>query len=202
MAHEGLWEQLVKLDRQETAKRAKCQYLSEPERYIVTLLNTDYIVNLSDRQIFSVSEDSSQMEAGFIEQLCILAYLINAQDLPLTNKLVKPERLPSGQFFFRGLHSLPTQKLEETFGSCTEVLQKVAEQFCAKRCEFGDASIELNVLSRVPLTIVIWRGDDEFPARASILFDETAGEQLPLDALGAAVELTVETLVKAAGEGV
>ncbi len=38
MAHEGLWEQLDKLDRWRTAQRAKCQYLINPERYVVTLL--------------------------------------------------------------------------------------------------------------------------------------------------------------------
>jgi hypothetical protein len=200
MAHEGLWQQLIGLDRQKAAQRAKCQYLSGPERYVVTMLNTEYVVNLSDKQIFSVRQDSPSVPAEFLEQLCLLAYLINAQDLPLANKLVKPEALPSGQFFFRGLHSLPTEKLEETFGDCPEVLHQIAGQFDAKRCEFGDASIQFYVLPRVPLTIVIWRWCEEFDARASILFDQTAATQLPLDALGAAVNLTVEALLKAAIE--
>ena len=200
MAHEGLWQQLIGLDRQKTAQRAKCQYLSGPERYVVTLLNTEYVVNLSDKQIFSVRQDSPPVPAEFLEQLCLLAYLISAQDLPLADKLVKPEALPSGQFFFRGLHSLPTEKLEETFGDCPEVLHQIAGQFDAKRCEFGDASIQFYVLPRVPLTIVIWRRCEEFDARASILFDQTAATQLPLDALGAAVNLTVEALLKAAVE--
>jgi len=200
MAHEGLWQQLIGLDRQKTAKRAKCQYLNKPERYVVTLLNTEYVVNLSDKQIFSVQRGSPPVPAEFLEQLCLLAYLINAQDLPLANKLVKPEALPSGQFFFRGLHSLPTEKLEETFGDCPEVLHQIAGQFDAKRCEFGDASIQFYVLPRVPLTIVIWHRCEEFDARASILFDQTAATQLPLDALGATVNLTVEALVKAAVE--
>jgi hypothetical protein len=198
MAHEGLWEQLNKLDRQETAKRAKCQYLTDPQRYIITLLNTEYAVHLSDKQIFSTQPSLPPTPAEFIEQLCLLAYLINAQDIPLANKFVGPENLPSGQFFFRGLHSLPTERLEETFGKSPERLYEVSERFGAKRCEFGDASIELYVLPRIPLKIVIWRSDEEFDARASILFDQTAASHLPLDALGALVNLTVEALVKAA----
>ena len=47
------------------------------------------------------------------------------------------------------------------------------------------------------MTFVIWAGDEEFAARASILFDRTAGEQLPLDALWTAVNLAVKTLIKA-----
>lgn len=197
MAHEDLWLQLDKLDRQKTAQRAQCQYLTDSSSYVITLLNTEYIVNLSDRQIFSIQTGPEPTPAEFLEQLCILAYLINAQDLPPANKFVGPEHLPSGQFFFRGLHSLPTRKLEEVFGKSPEQLYEVSKKFDAKRCEFGDASIELYALPRIPLTIVIWRGDEEFEARASILFDQTAGTHLPLDALGALTNLTVKALVKA-----
>ena len=200
MAHEGLWEQLDKLDGTKTAQRAKCQYLARAERYIVTLLNAEYVVNLSDRNIFSARSGSAQEPAEFLEQLCILAYLINAQDLPLADKLVGPETLQSGQFFFRGLHSLPTKKLEQAFGNRPEVLHHISAQFDAERCEFGDASIRLYILPRLPMTIVIWRRCEEFDARASILFDQTAASQLPLDALLAAANLTVEALAKTAAE--
>ena len=207
MAHEGLWEQLDKLDGTKTAQRANCQYLASPERYIVTLLNAEYVVNLSDRNIFSAQSGSPQSgghltvePAEFLEQLCILAYLINARDLPLADKLVGAETLPGGQFFFRGLHSLPTKKLEQAFGNRPEVLHRISARFDAERCEFGDASIRLYVLPRLPLTIVIWRRCEEFDARASILFDQTAGSQLPLDALLAAANLTIEALAKTATE--
>jgi len=200
MAHEGLWEQLEKLDGTETAQRAKCQYLDSPAQYIVTLLNTEYVVNPLDRNIFSRKSGSQQEEAKFLEQLCILAYLINARDLPLANKLVAGKTLPGGQFFFRGQHGLPTKKLEEAFGDNPEVLHQASTQLDAEHCEFGDASICLYMLPRLPLTIVIWGRDEEFKARASILFDQTAASQLPLDALLAAVNLTVGALLKNATE--
>ncbi|MGD8787386.1 MAG: DUF3786 domain-containing protein, partial [Phycisphaerales bacterium] len=88
MAHKGLWEQLEKLDCKKTAKQAKCRFIDNPKRYIVTMLNSDYSVNLSDRNIFLLGNDSPEKPASFLEQLCILAYLINAQNLPLTGKLV------------------------------------------------------------------------------------------------------------------
>ncbi|MCP4612259.1 MAG: DUF3786 domain-containing protein [Planctomycetes bacterium] len=195
MAHEGLWEQVEKLDGTETAQRAKCQYFDNQAQYIVTLLNTEYMVNLSDRNIFSRKSDSQQEEAKFLEQLCVLAYLINSKDLPLAQKLVAGNTLPGGQFFFRGQHGLPTQKLEEAFGNKPGILHQVSANLGSERCEFGDASICLYMLPRLPLTIVIWGRDEEFEARASILFDQTAASQLPLDALLAAVNITVEALL-------
>jgi hypothetical protein len=201
MAHEGLWEQLEKLNGSETARRAKCQYLADPERYVVPLLNTEYIVHLSQRTILSAPLDSPQKPAGFLEQLCLLAYLINARDLPLAGKLCTAETLPGGQFFFRGPHGLPVEKLQTTFGNQPESLRAASQHLDAERCEFGDSSIRLFVLPRLPLTIVIWGRCEEFDARASILFDKSAGAQLPLDALLATVNLTVQSLVEAATAG-
>ena len=197
MSNEGLWEQLAKLDSAETAQRAKCDYLSDKQHYIIKLLNIEYIVDLIDKKIYSNNEDSSQNPASFLEELCLLAYLINAKEIPLANKLVRAEALPGGQFFFRGIHKLPVEKLENAFGSRPQVLLDVSEQFKAEKCEFGDASISLFILPRLPLTIVIWRGCEEFEARASILFDQTAASQMPLDALMAAVNLVVDGLIKA-----
>jgi hypothetical protein len=196
MSNEGLWEQLEKLDFADTAQRAKCEYLGDRKCYIIRFLNTEHVVNLSDKKVYSIQKNSPPKPATFLEELCLLAYLINATDLPLTNKLVRAEALPAGQFFFRGLHALPTKKLEEAFGTNPELLLKIYERFDAKKCEFGDASITLNVLPRLPLTIVIWRRCEEFEARVSILFDQNAANLMPLDALLTAVNLTVNALVE------
>jgi len=50
------------------------------------------------------------------------------------------------------------------------------------------------VLPRIPITVVIWAKDEEFDARAPILFDDTASEHLPLDGLFVAAELAVKAL--------
>jgi hypothetical protein len=205
MANEGLWQQLLKLDGQETAQRAKCRYLPSPQRYIIPLLGREYIVNLSEKKVLSAEQAPlgvpyGTLEAGFAEELCILTYLINSKDLPIANKLSTAQALPEGQFFFRGPHKLPVEKLVEVFGQYPQQLYGIMDEFGAKQREFGDVSIELCVLPRIPLTIVVWRGDEEFGARASILFDETAAAQLPLDALWAAVNLTIKALVRAAAK--
>lgn len=195
MMHDGLWQQLVISDGQEVSKRAQCLYNSDHDRYIVTLLYTEYTVDVEQRKIFSNDPDSGCAQAGFLEQLCILTYLINCKDLSLSHKLVKPESLPTGAFFFRGPHALPINELEKSFGNCPKLLSQIGQRIGAGLCDFGDASIELCALPRVPITIVIWGGDEDFPARASILFDQTVSQQLPLDALGSLVNIAVKSLI-------
>ncbi len=201
MAHKGLWEKLEQLDHAETARRAGCEYLSDPERYVLRMLNTDYTVRVADRSIAAVGADSSERPAEFLEQLCILAYLIDAKDQALSGKLVNGLALPGGQFFFRGVHCLPTGRLEQVFGDHPENLVEAAKPLAAEKSDFGDASVRLRILPRVPVTVVVWGRCEEFEPRASILFDKTAGDHLPLDALLAAVNLAVKALTQAAGEG-
>ena len=198
MMHQELWNQIKPLDGPQTARRARCNFESNEHagKFTIIFLNRSYIIDLEKKQIYP--EDASPDEpAGFIEQLSILAYLIGAKDIPLQNKLVKAETLASGEFFFRGPHQMPTDQLADAFGEHPKKLYQAAQPFSAVKREYGDTSVEFFILPRLPITIVIWGGDEEFEARASILFDQTAGDQLALDALGAAVNLTVSSLIKA-----
>ena len=195
MMHEELWKQLITLDPASTAKRAQCKYLSGSGCYLVVLLACEYLVDPAGKKISPAAKGSNTKDADFIEQLCILAYLINARDIPITHKLVNPEGLQGGQFFFRGPHTLPTDKLEKAFGREPTLLYKAAENLNPEKCDYGDASVEILTLPRVPLYFIIRAGDDEFPANASILFDKTASAQLPLDALWAVVNLTTKAIM-------
>jgi hypothetical protein len=198
--HEGLWEKVVALDGADTARRAKCEYMPASGNYEVALLGCSYVVEPAERRIYPSKISPQGHEAGFLEQLCILAYLINARELPLAKKLVRAEALEAGSFFFRGPHALPTDKLVEAFGDEPALLTEAGKRLRAKICDYPDASIELSVLPRFPLTLVVWGGDAEFDGRASVLFDQTAGDQLPLDAIGAAVNLAVEMVITSSGK--
>ena len=193
--HEQLWAKLVALDPTETAKRSRCRFDGDSSTFIVPLMGADFVVDGGQRLI--APADDPETRAGFLEQLCILAYLINASDIPIAGKLVSGEKLDAGQFFFRGPHGLPTQKLEEAFGDEPSLLHEGGACLNAEPCEYGDVSLSLGILPNVPVVFVIWGRDDEFEARASILFDKTASRQLPLDALLAGVQLAVKKLIEA-----
>ncbi len=196
--HEQYWEQLAKLNRADTARRAGCAYRAERDFLAISLLNREYLVDPVRRTIETGADTSEARSAGYLEQLCILAYLVGARDLPPAGKLVSADRLDPGGFFFRGSHRLPVERLAAVFGPAPPLLHKAGHLFNATPQTFGDASIELSVLPRISLTIVIWAADEEFPARASILFDRSASEQLPLDVLFAAATLALGAVVSAA----
>ena len=192
--HEQFWERLAGLHREETAKRAQCRYLAECDSFTMFLLNTEHVIDPVRRTV-RVTAESSGGDAGYVQQLCLLAYLVNAKDLPPADRLVSAEKLDPGGFFFRGAHRLPVEKLADALGPDPQLLHEAGRLLNAVPRAFGDASMELLVLPRIPVTLVIWAADEEFPARASILFDQNATAQLPLDVLFASAGLTINVVL-------
>ncbi len=206
--HEQFWERVAELPREETARRAKCEYRAESDAFVLSLLNTEYLVHPTQRTILAAAPSAPDRVPGYLQQLCLLAYLVNAKDLPPAGRLVGVEKLDPGGFFFRGSHRLPIEKLTAVFGRDLPLFQKVGRTMNAMTRDFGDASLELAVLPRIPLTLVLWTADEEwrpqtrnnafgepFPARVSILYDQNATAQLPLDVLFAVAGLTISGIL-------
>jgi hypothetical protein len=46
-------------------------------------------------------------------------------------------------------------------------------------------------MPRIPVTLILWLSDEEFPARADLLFDSTCEIHLPLDILWSIAMMTI-----------
>jgi hypothetical protein len=193
--HDGLWDKIDALSAAEISERLGVSCSTAFEGFEITFIYRIFQVNIKRREIHRVDQAGELVFAEFLEQLCILSYLIHAQNGPLAGKLVKGEQLEAGQFFFRGHHSLPVQDLVDAFGDDPKKLMTVQENLGGRVRDYGDVAIEIMVLPDTPVTFIVWGADDEFPASGSILFDETVARQLPLDALLAAVNLAMKLAV-------
>ncbi|MEA3358683.1 MAG: DUF3786 domain-containing protein [Thermodesulfobacteriota bacterium] len=55
--------------------------------------------------------------------------------------------------------------------------------------KLGDAAICLPVFPRVPVILILWEKDDEFPAEVNVNFDATISKHLPLDCIWAMINV-------------
>ena len=193
--HDGLWDKIDALDVAKISERLGLPCSGTFEGFEITFIYRVFEVDCQRREIRRPDQAGQFVPVEFLEQLCILSYIIHAENGPLAGKLVKGEQLEAGQFFFRGHHSLPVQDLVDAFGDDPKKLLGLAENLGGRLCDYGDVALEIMVLPDTPVTFIVWGADDEFPASGSILFDETVARQLPLDALLAAVNLTMKLMV-------
>jgi len=122
-------------------------------------------------------------------------YLLSAVELPLANRWISPLDVPSWQPFFRGPHALPNAELEAAFGEAPEAFREAAEALGGTPLTFADLSYEFAALPRVKLAVLLWRGDEEFPARVRFLVDETITQHLAVDAALGVAHLVTDRLI-------
>jgi hypothetical protein len=67
-----------------------------------------------------------------------------------------------------------------------------------KEEEYGDASFTLFAFPKVPITFILWRGDDEFPPSMKALFDPSITGYLPLEDIVVIAKLAASRILKTA----
>ena len=82
------------------------------------------------------------------------------------------------------------------FGKEPEKLLKTAEIFGGYRADYGDAAVTIDAFKHVAVTMVLWRGDDEFAPEGSIMFDSTVSDYLSNDDIHALCENIAWKLVR------
>ncbi|MBF0538534.1 MAG: DUF3786 domain-containing protein [Nitrospirae bacterium] len=102
-------------------------------------------------------------------------------DIPLSERLVPPEGLKGGEMFFKGAHALPLDKLAARFGADRDGFLDRGIALGGEVVSLGDVAIRVSPFPRVPVVLILWLKDDEFPARVNLLFDSTCEFHLPLD---------------------
>lgn len=130
------------------------------------------------------------------ERLLVLHYLLTAKGTPSTGKLLTLKEIPDGSNYFPIFTKRALKPLVDNFGEEPGRVIEVAAKLGGKKAEYGDAAVTVDVFPRVPLTLVLWRGDEEFPPAASILFDASITDYLPVEDIIVLSEIMAWKLVR------
>ncbi len=116
------------------------------------------------------------------EQVLILHYLQGCRPR-LADRWVAYRELPGAGFYFGAFVKRAVEPLKKVFGQNVAALRQAAAKLGAIPIETGSVGFQLDILPYAPVQMIVWEGDDEFPAEANILFDAAVGQYLsPEDA--------------------
>jgi hypothetical protein len=108
----------------------------------------------------------------------ILHYLNGVKDISFENKLISFKEIPSGEFYYPAFARRSIEPLLKTFSNNFRAFRSIGEGLGGKPAAIGDAGIKIFVFPRVPITLVLWFADAEFPPDLQILFDASITEFL------------------------
>ncbi len=192
-----MWETLASLDPGEVCRRTDSTFDAASGLYMLKSFGRDFSVLPGEKKIFSHSPDGEifLQRLGYFFRLSVVGYLAIARDVSPTGRIVTPVNMKSGQLFFRGSHVLPLDRVADRYGNDREAFLKRGNELGGERLGYGDASVKLLPLPRVAVVAILWTADDEFQARADLLFDSSCEIQLPIDVVWSIAMLSTLVMV-------
>lgn len=193
---EQAWEKLLVLKPSEVCKRADVSYDSKKSLYLLESFGISFSINPEKKEILptgAVSQEAQLLlgRLSYFFKHSLQWYLVKANDFPLTSRLVKPSDLKGAESFFGGSHTIPLPALAAKYTETPGNLTRRGLALGGVSVKYGDEAVEICPLPKVPVTLLLWRGDEEFPARADLLFDSSVELQLPLDIIWCVAMMSV-----------
>ncbi len=169
----------------------------------ITIISLDYLNRRYQIRLpeVAISLTDSNEEVPLKDKILLLHYLIQAKGTPLANKSIAYKELPEGISYFRTFHKRAIKPLIDNFGSEPKKLLNAAKELGGKKADYGDVAVTINAFKKVPMTFVLWKGDEEFPPDGSILFDATVSDYLSIEDINVLSERIAWKLVRALREG-
>jgi hypothetical protein len=142
----------------------------------VPFLNRTYFIRIPG---FDFCDTASEpKDVPIQEQVLILHYLQACGTQFPTGNWIAYREIQGASFYFSAFVKRAIDPLKKTFGSNIQGLVQAAEKLGGQAILAGDAGFEFRLFPRIPVQLILWEGDSEFPAEANILFDETIGDIL------------------------
>jgi hypothetical protein len=198
IAHEMAFKiargQLVAIsDIEEQCRRSGAQHLPAQKAAVIRHLETSYQINLSNGEV--TLADSTEA-VPIRDKILVLHYFTRASGTPLTGKLITYKELQEGINYYPTFFKRAIEPIVNNFKDEPLRLLDVAGTLGGQKADYGDAAVTIGAFPNVPLTIVLWRGDNEFAPDGNILFDSTIPEYLPTEDITILCEVIAWRLVR------
>ncbi len=164
---------------------------------IVPFLKTPYEIRGPGGEVFF---REGEKEPALWEKILLLHYYNTASGEPLSQQLMSFQEIPDGRLYVPNFEKRAVSPLLDRFGRQPEEVWEAAHSLGGRRADPGDFSVTVPVFPRVPVTLIFWRGDEEFPPRLNVLFDRTVEGYLPTEDIILATQMMAFRLIGLAGK--
>jgi hypothetical protein len=201
LAYKLASEQLAQIDdmaQQCLKSGAEYQVIDSEKIIIVEYLNQLYLVTLPGIEI---SLKDSEEAVPLRDKILILHYLTQAKGTPASDKVITYKELPEGTSYFPTFAKRAIKPLVDHFGGEPHRLLDIAETLGGNKADYGDVAVIINAFRRVAITLVLWRGDEEFPPEGNVMFDSSISDYLSAEDINVLCETIAWKLVKSLTAG-
>ena len=174
---------------------ANCAFTKNGDGFDVHFINRDLHVSYPDAE---VTEIATGKPVDDICKVLVLHHAAYSKGGGLVDNMISYKELPSGEIYIKPFTNRCVKALVGIFAANLPALDKAVEATKYKKERHGDFSCTIEVMPKVPITLIVYEEDDEFPADGNILFNGNAGNHLHTEDYSQLCAYLVSTLKKIA----
>jgi hypothetical protein len=164
----------------------------------VEFLRREYVI---DQAEWTVTRADDGATPPSLMQSLILTYLYMSDGTPPIDRWLGFRELPNGLFYAQAFQGYTGVVLVRELNGDMAAFKQASEKLggaalALEALAIGDAGYVFQVLPRLKLAVIMWSGDDEFPAQAQVLFQESAPHYLITDGLAIVGSLLIGQIIK------
>lgn len=152
-----------------------CGFTKAGDGFDVHFINRDFHVNYPGGE---VTEIATGKVSDDVAKILVLHHAVYSKGGGLTDHMISYKELPSGDIYINPFTHRSIDAMVGIFAANLEALKKAVAHTEHQMEKHGDFSCTIQVLPKVPITLIIYEEDDEFPASGNILFNGNAANHL------------------------
>jgi hypothetical protein len=162
------------------AESTGTRYQDDPAGAFFEFLYWGNPVHLSKEDYIARSEENGKALPA-IHQAMILYYFSTSIKSAPAGKWISFSELADGQFYNAAFQGYTSKKLLQYFGDQYQLFEDRCVELCGDKHDFGDGAFRYQILPRIAILAVYWKGDEDFPPSYKILFEDIADDHMPTD---------------------
>ncbi len=175
---------------------SELQKLVLPQKCSTSLFAANYQILIPEKEILRHPDG---IQADEVTSLLILRFLIGKTKRGFypSGEWISFKETDGGKLFWPNFSQRAIEPLAECFQQNPNgLIKNILENFEGKRVDGGDIAVEVETFPGVFVRLIFWRGEEQFPAEATMLFDRGLMEVYIMEDVAVLLTLLAEAVSK------
>jgi hypothetical protein len=162
----------AEIDPAEASARSGLEFDSIDSTFVFTLMGEKYKATWPEFSIVGGNGETKEMP---YESILIMRFIAEANFIPPTGEMIAYKEFPWGDVYDANFQGRVIRRFTFEFARDLPAFKKIIEGHQGLKpvlLSKSDLGYRIEFMSGLPIDILIWEADDEFPASVQILFDK------------------------------
>lgn len=193
VAYEEACRKFKEIDPEKASLRCGCRYNKKEQKIYVECLGNEYAISYPEAEVKFKNLIDGPSEGI---EIVILHYLLSEERFTFSgDRLISFRELPGGNVYYDAFQRWAIEPIANHFNKKPNLFEEASLMLKGTKVKYGDLAFCIPCLPKVPLTYILWRGNEELPDGAGILFNYSASSWLHTEDLAFLGEFTTECLI-------